>query len=69
MPGAHAALAAVRAAGSTSAIITAKHEMSVQPCLAATGLQADQLFAYVHGSEKAAVLEQIRAVIYVGLVA
>ena len=66
MPGAHAALAAVRAAGNSSAIITAKHHISVAPCLMATGIQADQVFTFVHGPEKSAVLRQISAAVFVG---
>jgi phosphoglycolate phosphatase len=66
LPGAREALAAVRAAGETSAIITAKHEVSVAPCLVATGLAADVLFTHVHGPEKATVLTRIGAAAYVG---
>jgi phosphoglycolate phosphatase len=66
LPGAHEALAAVRTAGEASAIITAKHEISVAPCLAATGLRADHVFTHVHGPEKAAVLVRIGAAAYVG---
>jgi phosphoglycolate phosphatase len=66
MPGAHEALATVRAAGEASAIITAKHQISVAPCLAATGLRADHVFTHVHGPEKATVLTQIGAAAYVG---
>jgi phosphoglycolate phosphatase len=66
MPGALEALAAVRAAGETSVIITAKHEVSVAPGLAATGLAADEVFTHVHGPEKATVLTRIRAAAYVG---
>jgi phosphoglycolate phosphatase len=66
MPGAFAALAAVAADGVRAIIITAKHASSVAPCLEATGLRADQLFAFVHGAEKAAVLRKVGAGIYVG---
>jgi phosphoglycolate phosphatase len=66
MPGAHEALACVRAAGSSSAIITAKHEVSVTPCLDVTGLQADHIFTFVHGPQKADVLRRIGAAVYVG---
>jgi len=64
--GAHDALAAVHAAGSKSAIITAKHEVSVQPCLSAAGLDPDMVFCFVHGPEKADVLRSIGASVYVG---
>jgi phosphoglycolate phosphatase len=66
LPGAHEALAAVRASGERAVIITAKHPVSVRPSLRAAGLSADELFTHVHGPEKAAVLERIKAVAYVG---
>ena len=66
LPGAHEALAAVRAAGQRAVIITAKHLVSAEPSLRATGLVADELFTLVHGPEKAAVLRRLRAVAYVG---
>jgi len=66
LAGAHQALATVRAAGSLSAIITAKHEVSVQPSLTAAGLAADVVFCFVHGPEKTEVLRSIGAALYVG---
>ena len=66
LPGAARALAAVRAAGAAAVIITAKHPVSVAPSLAASGLVADQVFAHVHGPEKAEVLRRIAACAYVG---
>jgi phosphoglycolate phosphatase len=66
MPGAHEALAAVRAAGERVVIITAKHPVSVEPSLKATGLRADEVFTFVHGPEKAVVLSRINAAAYVG---
>jgi phosphoglycolate phosphatase len=66
LPGAHDALAAVRAAGERVVIITAKHPVSVQPSLRAAGLAADELFTLVHGPEKAAVLRRLKAAAYVG---
>jgi phosphoglycolate phosphatase len=66
LPGAHDALAAVRAAGAYTAIITSKHQMSVMPCLEAAELQADQVFCFVHGPEKADVIRRIGATAYVG---
>jgi phosphoglycolate phosphatase len=66
LPGAHEALAAVRAAGERAVIITAKHPVSVAPSLKAAGLAADELFTFVHGPEKAAVLSRIKAAAYVG---
>jgi phosphoglycolate phosphatase len=66
LPGAHEALAAVRAAGQRVVIITAKHPISVGPSLRAVGLSADELFTLVHGPEKAAVLRRLKATAYVG---
>lgn len=66
LPGAHEALAAVRAAGERVVIITAKHPVSVEPSLKGVGLDADELFTFVHGPEKAAVLSRIGAAAYVG---
>jgi phosphoglycolate phosphatase-like HAD superfamily hydrolase len=66
LPGAHAALAAATAQDGSTAIITAKHESSAVPSLAAAGLQTDRLFTLVHGPEKAAVLQRIGASLYVG---
>jgi phosphoglycolate phosphatase len=66
MPGAHESLDAVAKSGVESVIITAKHESSVGPCLEATGLRADQIFTLAHGPEKAAILKEIGASIYIG---
>jgi phosphoglycolate phosphatase len=66
LPGAHEALAAVRASGERVVIITAKHPVSVEPSLRAAGLAADELFTLVHGPEKAAVLRRLKAAAYVG---
>ena len=66
LPGAHEALASVRAAGQRVAIITAKHPISVGPSLRAVGLSADELFTLVHGPEKAAVLRRLKAKAYIG---
>src|SRR2546429_4569652 len=66
LPGAHEALAAVRAAGQRAVIITAKHPVSAGPSLQAAGLAPDEMFTLVHGPEKAAVLRRLKAVAYVG---
>jgi phosphoglycolate phosphatase len=66
LPGAGEALAAVRAAGERAIIITAKHPVSVGPSLTAAGLEADDLYTHVYGPEKAAVLTQVGAAVYVG---
>ncbi len=65
LPGAGEAIAAVRAAGQRAVIITAK-SAAIGPSLQAAGLSADQVYAHVHGPEKAAVLARIGAVAYVG---
>jgi phosphoglycolate phosphatase len=66
MPGAAEALASVRRAGERAVIVTAKHPVSVEPSLAAVGLQPDEVFAHVHGPEKAAVLARLGAAVYAG---
>jgi phosphoglycolate phosphatase-like HAD superfamily hydrolase len=66
LPGAAAALAAVRAAGERVVVITAKHSLTAGPSLRAAGLAADELFVHVHGEEKAVVLRSIAATAYVG---
>jgi phosphoglycolate phosphatase len=66
LPGALDALDAVRASGRATAIITAKHESSVGPCLAATSMTADTIHSFVHGPEKTTVLQLIHAAMYVG---
>jgi phosphoglycolate phosphatase len=66
LPGAHEALASVRAAGERVIIITAKHPVSVEPSLRAVGIAGDELFTLVHGPEKAAVLRSLKAAAYVG---
>jgi phosphoglycolate phosphatase len=66
LPGAHEALAAVRAAGQRAVVITAKHLVSARPSLQAAGLVPDELFTLVHGPEKAAVLRRLGAAAYVG---
>ena len=66
MPGAAAALSAVRHSGARAVIVTAKHLVSVGPSLAAVEIVADEVFAFVHGPEKAVVLADIGAAVYVG---
>jgi phosphoglycolate phosphatase len=66
LPGARDAIAAVRQAGQSVVIITAKHPISVTPSLKAVALEPDEVFSNVHGPEKAAVLKRIGATAYVG---
>jgi phosphoglycolate phosphatase len=66
LPGAAAALAAVRAAGARAVVITAKYELTARLSLEGVGLFADELFADAHGPEKGMVLKAIGAAAYVG---
>ena len=66
MPGAAGALAAVRAAGARAVVITAKYVVPARAGLEGAGLAADELYTEMHGPEKAAVLTQIGAAVYVG---
>jgi phosphoglycolate phosphatase-like HAD superfamily hydrolase len=66
LPGAANALAAVRAAGARAVVITAKFELTARLSLQGTGLTPDELFAGVHGPEKATVLASLGAAVYVG---
>jgi phosphoglycolate phosphatase len=66
LPGAAEALAAVRAGGARAVVITAKYELTARLSLEGVGLSADELFADVHGPEKAAVLKAIGATAYIG---
>ena len=66
LPGAREALAAVRAAGARAVVITAKYEVTARLSLDGVGLAADEIFADVHGPQKAAVLAGLGAGVYVG---
>lgn len=66
LPGAAAALAAVRSAGARAVVITAKAELPARLSLDCVGLSADELIADAHGPEKAAVLAELGAAVYVG---
>jgi len=59
-------MAAVRAAGARAIVITAKYELTARLSLDGVGLTPDELFADVHGPEKAAVLAGLEAGAYVG---
>lgn len=65
-PGAREALDAVRASGARAVVITAKYELSARLSLDGVGLTADEVFAEMHGPQKAAVLARLRATAYVG---
>jgi len=66
LPGAREALAAVRAAGARAVVITAKYEVTARLSLDGVGLAADEIYAGVHGPQKAAVLAGLGAAVYVG---
>ncbi|HEV3379373.1 MAG TPA: HAD hydrolase-like protein [Trebonia sp.] len=66
MPGAREAMAAVRAAGARAVVITAKYVVPARASLAGVGLVADDLYTERHGPEKAAVLAELGAGVYVG---
>ena len=66
LPFAREALAELRRAGASTAIITAKHASTVGVSLAAAEITADTVVAYVHGPEKAEVLRDLAAMAYVG---
>jgi phosphoglycolate phosphatase len=66
LPGAADALAAVRAAGGRTYVITAKAELPAWLSLESVGLAPDELIADAHGPEKGAVLKELGAAVYVG---
>jgi phosphoglycolate phosphatase len=66
LPGARESLAAVRAAGARALVITAKLGLSARFSLEGVGLSPDEVFADVHGPQKAAVLSAEGVAVYVG---
>lgn len=66
LPGAVQALEAVRASGARAVVITAKAELPARLSLESVGLSADELVTDAHGPEKAVVLKEIGAAVYVG---
>ncbi len=66
LPGAAQALTAVRAAGARAVVITAKAERAARLSLESVGLVPDELVPDAHGPEKAVVLKEIGATVYVG---
>lgn len=66
LPGAAQALEAVRAAGARAVVITAKSELAARLSLESVGLVPDELAADAHGPEKAVILKEIGAAVYVG---
>jgi phosphoglycolate phosphatase len=66
LPGAEEALAAVRTMGARTVVITAKPELTARLSLNSVGLAPDELIGDAHGPEKAAVLAELGAAVYVG---
>lgn len=66
MPGAAAALDAVRALGGRVLVVTAKFADNAHRCLAAAGLEADEVVGGLWGEEKAGALRAHGARLYVG---
>ncbi|MCX2968799.1 MULTISPECIES: HAD family hydrolase [Streptomyces] len=66
LPGAHAALAAVRERAGRSLVVTAKHEGNAKLHLAHLGLAPDALHGGLWAEAKATALREHRAGVYVG---
>ena len=66
MPGAHAALAAVRAAGGTVVVVTAKSTPLAALCLQTVGLEPDAVEGWLFGTAKGEALLEHRVDVYVG---
>ena len=66
LPGAAEALAAVRAAGGRTVVVTAKYEPNAHRCLAQVGFEVDDVFGWRFGPGKAETLRECGAVAYVG---
>jgi phosphoglycolate phosphatase len=66
MPGAHEAVAAIRADNGSVLIVTAKAELHARRCLEEVGIACDAVVGWVHGNEKADALIKHGASIYVG---
>jgi phosphoglycolate phosphatase len=66
MPGARAAIDAVRAQSGRVLIVTAKSEPHARRCLDEVGIAHDDIVGWVHGNEKSAALIEHDASVYVG---
>jgi phosphoglycolate phosphatase len=66
LPGADAAVAAVRDRAGTTAVITAKFGPNAHRCLAHVGLVVDHVIGWRHGPQKAETLRELGAQVYVG---
>jgi len=66
LPGARAAVDAVRALGGGVLVVTAKSESLAHRCLESVGIKADAVVGHVYGDEKRDALIANGATIYVG---
>ena len=66
MPGALGAVQAVREAGGTVIVVTAKYEPHARASLEAIGVSVDAVFGWLFGVAKGEALRSHRAAIYVG---
>jgi phosphoglycolate phosphatase len=66
LPGAAAALDAVRAASGRTLVVTAKYEPNAWRCLEHAGLAVDHVVGWRHGPQKGETLVEHGAVAYVG---
>ncbi|WP_447039010.1 HAD family hydrolase [Streptomyces sp. DSM 118878] len=66
MPGAREAVAAVRAAGGRTIVVTAKHEPNAKLHLAHLGIEADAVIGSLWAEAKAVALREHDAAVYVG---
>ena len=66
LPGAHAALAAVRSSGGRTLVVSAKHAGHVAASLAQVGLDVDEIVGELFGAAKAGALLDFGAAVYVG---
>lgn len=66
LPGAHAALDAVRAASGQTLVVTAKFEPNAWRCLEHVDLAVDAVVGWRHGPQKGETLRERGASVYVG---
>jgi phosphoglycolate phosphatase len=66
LPGAHAALDAVRAASGSTLVVTAKYEPNAWRCLEHVELAVDDVVGWRHGPQKGETLLERGASVYVG---
>lgn len=66
LPGAAAALDAVRAASGRTVVVTAKYEPNARRCLQHAGLDVDHVVGWRHGPQKGETLREHGASVYVG---